>query len=243
MTITPINNPEYTSRIVAQYPYDLANEQITDGPYTVKGNYIGEIRFGPAYISAVVYQNDTKIWDSNTYGGELFCHNILSAPHHKLILVKWFSFRDPNQQVVVEVDLLTKKERELTPRARYFYAGHMYSCNMIFYSETAKDIICKDLDTGQTFNLTQQLALDIQNVRSWGLSPVPNTILVLSPKGNLYLYDIKHKRIVESTTFDITPFNNCTTHFFLDKQGGKTLVRFWEGTQHGRGETYMLVEF
>lgn len=243
MTITPITNPEYTRRIVAQYPYDLADEQITDGPYTVKGGSMGEIRFGPPYIGVDVYKNGAQIWESHTYGGELFCHNILSAPHHKLILVKWFSYKDPDQQAVVEVDLLTGKERELTPRKRYFYAGHFYSCNMIFYSQTGADVICKDLDTGQTFDLLQELGLDIQNVRSWGLSPIPNTILVLSAKGNLYLYDIKHKRVLEKTTFDITPFKDCTTHFFLDKQGGKTLLRFWEGLEPGKGETYMLVEF
>lgn len=243
MTITPITRPEYTRRIVAQYPFDLADGAITDGPYTVKGSYIGEIPFGPPYIGAAVYKGDTKIWDNATYGGELFCHNILSAAHHKLILVKWFSHKDPNQQAVVEVDLLTRKERELTPRARYFYAGHMYSCNMVFYSETGGNIICKDLDAGQTFNLMEELGLDIQNVRDWGLSPIQNTILVLAAKGNLYLYDIKYKRIVESTTFDITPFKDCTVGFFLDREGGKTLLRFREGLEPGRGETYMLVEF
>jgi len=245
MLIKDITNPDYIRSIIRQSPYSLDNNTVSDGAYTVTGSYMGEIPFGPAYIGVGVSQNGREIWSGTTYGGDS-SGNLLSEKYNKLILVKWFSLKKPDEQAVVAVDLTTGKEKHLTGKGRYYQAGHFYSFNMAYYSKFGiDDTICHDLETGETFLLSKLLKNDIRDIYNWGISPVPDTIIVMD-KGatnNLHLYNIRSKKIVESISVDFKPLKKMFVRFFLDKENGSSLIQFRDHDHPDMNIQYKLIDF
>lgn len=252
MTIRPIDDQEYITSILKKYPFTIADSKIEDGRYSIDCDYLGEIRFGPPYFSVSVFNGTKKIWESSTYGGELFCNNIISARCNKLVLVKWFSSSDPDKQVVTEIDLKTGKEKYLTEEGRYTYAGHFDSFDGIFYSKSGvNDTICLDRETQETFLLNETLGKDIDNVFSWGLSPVENTIIVISnsEKENVILYDLKYKKILEAISMPYKLSENGDARCFLDKEKRSVLIELSDydlledRTIVNERKEYRIVEF
>lgn len=135
----------YIDKVKSYYPFSLENMTSMVESISIEVIYAGEIRFGPPYFRIKAIGKDQELWNGKDaiYGGELFNKNILGELHNKLVLVKWTSSH-PNDQIVVAIDLLTGKETELTQKKRYFYAGHFYSFNGIFYSMGGREVFCKN---------------------------------------------------------------------------------------------------
>ncbi|WP_294283128.1 hypothetical protein [uncultured Chryseobacterium sp.] len=235
MTIIPIEDQKYADSVIEKYPF-IISDKISDKEYSLQCSYEGEIRMGPPYYSVEALRNGNKIWNSRTYGGELFNKNIISAKHHKLILVKWYSL-DPNNEVVVKVDLETGKEKILTGEARYHYAGHFDSFDGIFYAMTGKDLICENFETQEKFFLNETLNKSIDNIISWGISPVRNTIIVVTSDEtqNVILFNLKNKLIVSTATMENNLSPNGSINCFLDKENEKIIFEFndYEKTDQG----------
>lgn len=227
MVIIDTDNNEYIKLILEKYPFELGSGKISDGRFELKCDYAGEIRFGPPYYKVNIFENEIKIWENYIYGGELFCQDILSAKFNKLILVKWHSL-SPNDETIVEIDLISKKEKEITKKSRYHFAGHFNSFDGIFYSEFGiNNIICKDLVTDESFLINELITKYINNVINWGISSIDNTILVLSQNLNKFtitVFNVKLKRIEDEGQFEFNVSDNVSFNFFLDKDNKKSLL-------------------
>jgi hypothetical protein len=252
MTAKPIEDQQYTDSVLEKYPFTIEHGKIEDGRYSVKCGYLGEVRFGPPYFAVNVFKDNEKIWGDSTYGGELFCENIISEKYNKLILVKWFSLSDPNDQIVTEIDLETAKEKQITEKGRYFYAGHFNSFDGIFYHKRGvQDTICIDFESQETFLLQETLKHDIEHVLSWGLSPIENTIIVISntKKENIILYDLKNKKILKRITVHYKLSENGKIRCYLDKKNESVLIQFSDydvlvdGKISNERKEYKLLEF
>ncbi len=236
MKIIPIEDQKYAESIIEKYPFIIDRGEISDREYSLQCSYEGEIRMGPPYYFVEVLRNGNKIWNGRTYGGEIFNKNIISAKYHKLILVKWYSL-DPNNEVVVEVDLETGKEKILTDDARYHYAGHFDSFDGIFYAATDKDLICENFETKEKFLLNETLNRSLDNIISWGISPVRNTIIVVTgdKTHNVILFNLKNKLIVNMATMENNLSHDGRISCFLDKENERIIFEFndYEKTEEG----------
>jgi len=228
MNTRVIENKEYIRSILNLYPFYL-DSNIKDGNICVQSNYAGEVRMGPPFYQVTVLNNQTEIFKDAIYGGEIFCHNILSEKHNRLILVKWFSEVNPYEQVIVSIDLISGKEVFLTGKDRYFNAGHFDSFDGIFYSKSGiTDTFCKNLETHETFMLEETLNKHINHFFSWGLSPLKDTIIVVTKekKNNLIIYNLKNKKIESACTMDFDLSENGKISCFLDKENNAVLIEF-----------------
>ncbi len=227
MTIIPIEDQKYADSVIEKYPFIIDSGEISDKEYSLQCSYEGEIRMGPPYYFVEVLRNGNKIWSGRTYSGEIFNKNIISAKRQKLILVKWYSL-DPNDEAVVEIDLETGTEKVLTEQARYHYAGHFDSFDGIFYAATGKDLICENFETQEKFFLNETLNKSIDNIISWGISPVRNTIIVVTrdETHNVILFNLKNKLIVSTTTMENNLSSDGRIHCFLDKENEKIIFEF-----------------
>lgn len=228
MDIKITENKDYINSILSHYPFFL-DDNIKDDDVSIRCNYAGEIRMGPPYYEVEVFNNGQNIFKGSIYGGEIFCENILSKKHNRLILVKWFSAIDPFEQVVVSIDLTSGKEDFLTTKGRYFTAGHFDSFDGIFYSKSgSKDTHCENFETNEKFLLNETLEKDIKDVFSWGLSPVKDTIIVITTdkKENVILYNLKNKKIEKACTINFELSENGKIRCFLDKKNGQVLLEF-----------------
>lgn len=227
MTIIPIEDQLYADSVIEKYPFIIDSGKISDKEYSLQCSYEGEIRMGPPYYSVEALRNGNKIWNGRTYGGEIFNKNIISAKHRKLILVKWYSL-DPNNEAVVEINLETGREKVLTDEARYHYAGHFDSFDGIFYAATGKDLICENFETKEKFFLNETLNRSIDNIISWGISPVRNTIVVVTgdETHNVILFNLKNKLIVSTATIENNLSSDGRINCFLDKENEKIIFEF-----------------
>ncbi len=248
MTIIPIEDPKYANSVIEKYPFIIDSGEISDKEYGIQCSYEGEIRMGPPYYFVEVLRNGNKIWSGRTYGGEIFNKNIISAKYHKLILVKWYSL-DPNNEVVVEIDLATGIEKVLTKEARYHYAGHFDSFDGIFYAATGKDLICENFETKEKFFLNKTLNKSIDNVISWGLSPIRNTIIVVTgdETHNVILFNLKNKLIVSTATMEHNLSSDGRINCFLDKENEKVVFKLSDYEKQEEGnrsvECYKSLSF
>lgn len=228
MNTRVIENKEYISSILNLYPFYL-NSNIKDGNVCIQSTYAGEIRMGPPFYQIAVLNNRKEIFRDAIYGGEIFCHNILSKKYNRLILVKWFSEVDPYEQVIASIDLISGKEVFLTGKDRYFNAGHFDSFDGIFYSKPGiTDTFCKNLETHETFMLEETLKKQINHFFSWGLSPLKDTITVVTKEkeNNLITYNLKNKKIESACTMDFDFSENGRISCFLDKENDAVLIEF-----------------
>lgn len=228
MNIRIAEDKEYINSILNLYPFFL-NDHVKDGNILLKCTYAGEIRMGPPYYQVEVFNSGQQIFRDAIYGGEIFCENILSEKHNRLILVKWFSQKDPYDQVVVSINLSDGKEVFLTDKYRYFTAGHFDSFDGFFCSKFGiKDIFCENFETREKFMLTETLNKHIKAFHSWGLSPIKNTITVLTKekKDNVIIYNLKDKKIENACTMHFDLSENGSIRCFLDKKNETVLFEF-----------------
>ncbi|MCJ8153953.1 hypothetical protein MKJ01_09310 [Chryseobacterium sp. SSA4.19] len=226
MNIKVIEDREYIRSILNLYPFYL-DSNIKDGCISVQSAYAGEVRMGPPFYLVAVLNNQKEIFKDAIYGGEIFCHNILSKKYNRLILVKWFSEVNPYEQVISSIDLISGKEFFLTGKDRYFNAGHFDSFDGIFYSKPGTtDTFCKNLETNETFMLEETLNKDINHFFSWGLSPLKDTITVITKekKNNVIIYNLKNKKIESACTMDFDISENGKISCFLDKENDMVLI-------------------
>jgi len=221
---------EYIDNLKRNYPFSFDSGNIQEGIFEVKSKYAGEIRFGPPYFNISVLSRENEIWTgrNSVYGGELFFHNILSERYKKLVLVKWLSKRDPNDQTIVLIDLENGRETEIFERQRYWWAGHFHSFDGIYYKKNnIKDILCRDFESRTDFLLFERINEKISNPINWSISSIENTIIVFSKaiKDNVILYNIRKKEVLETLTMPFELSNNGRIYTYLDKNSKRLLIQ------------------
>lgn len=218
----------FIERVKSGYPFWISDSPIVDGKFHVISNYAGEVPHGPPYYNIGVLCNGLKVWDGGNaiYGGEIFNHNILSAKHDKLVLVKWHSPNNPNEEIVVVVDLNTGTENHITGLDRYYYAGHFYSFDAVFYAMRGADLQCKDLVLNQNFQLFETMRPKIPDVIAWSICTHEDSILAFSKKSsdNVALFNLRSQQILEVATLPMSLSANEKIYSYLDKSSNSVIV-------------------
>lgn len=102
---------------------------------------------------------------------------------------------------------------------------------------TGKDLICENFETKEKFFLNETLNRSIDNIISWGISPVRNTIVVVTgdETHNVILFNLKNKLIVSTATIENNLSSDGRINCFLDKENEKIIFEFhdYEKTEEG----------